>query len=99
MEDNTYGIRKIGPQRYREDPGRYFEDFNINDHYKHPFGRTITDADNTWFTLLTMNTNQNHFNSEFAKNSPFGMMVTTGNAVPSNIATVISIPEINSSTK
>ena len=50
--------------------GRYFEDFSIGDHYKHPFGRTITDADNTWFTLLTMNTNQNHFNAEFAKNSP-----------------------------
>ena len=59
--------------------GRYFEDFNINDHYKHPFGRTITDADNTWFTLLTMNTNQNHFNSEFAKNSPFGkILVNSG---------------------
>ena len=41
--------------------GRYFEDFEIGDHYKHPFGRTITEADNTWFTLLTMNTNQNHF--------------------------------------
>jgi len=29
MDENTYGIRKIGPQRYREDPGRYFEDFQV----------------------------------------------------------------------
>ena len=26
-----YGIRKVGPKRYREDPGRYFEDFEIGD--------------------------------------------------------------------
>ena len=39
--------------------GRYFEDFEIGDHYKHPFGRTITEADNTWsvsYTHLTLPT-------------------------------------------
>jgi len=52
--------------------GRFFEDFHVGDIYQHPLGRTITEADNTWFTLLTMNTNQNHFNSHYAALSEFG---------------------------
>lgn len=56
-------------------PGRYFEDFQIGDVYQHPMGRTLTDTDNTWFTLLTMNTNQNHFNTHFAARAPYGKVI------------------------
>ena len=42
--------------------GRFLDDFVVGDVYQHPFGRTISEADCTWFTLLTCNTNQNHFN-------------------------------------
>lgn len=52
--------------------GRFFEDFGIGDIYQHPLGRTVSEADNTWFTLLTMNTNQMHFNAEYAAKSEFG---------------------------
>ena len=52
--------------------GRYFEDFEVGDVYRHPLGRTITATDNTWFTLLTMNTNQMHFNDRYAADSSFG---------------------------
>ncbi|GAB2921757.1 MaoC family dehydratase [Micromonospora polyrhachis] len=52
--------------------GRFFEDFEIGDVYQHPLGRTITETDNTWFTLLTMNTNEMHFNAEYAARSEFG---------------------------
>lgn len=50
--------------------GRYFEDFVIGDIYQHPFGRTIGEADCSWFTLLTCNTNQNHFNAHLAQQNP-----------------------------
>ncbi len=52
--------------------GRFFEDFEIGAVYQHPLGRTVSEADNTWFTLLTMNTNQNHFNAHYAAQSEFG---------------------------
>ena len=52
--------------------GRYYEDFTVGDTYKHWPGRTITAADNTWFTLLTMNQNPIHFDEEYAKKSEFG---------------------------
>jgi len=46
--------------------GNYFEDFSVGQVFQHPLGRTIYDADNVWFTLLTMNTNELHFNVDFA---------------------------------
>lgn len=52
--------------------GRFFDDFEVGDVYQHPLGRTISEADNTWFALLTMNTNQMHFNAEYAARSEFG---------------------------
>ncbi len=52
--------------------GRFYEDFEIGDVYPHPLGRTITQTDNIWFTLLTQNTNPIHFDEEYAKNTEFG---------------------------
>jgi itaconyl-CoA hydratase len=57
------------PKEWR---GRFFEDFDVGDTYQSRLGRTLTDADNTWFTLLTMNTNQIHFNATYAEKTQFG---------------------------
>ena len=50
--------------------GRFYDDFEVGDVYQHPFGRTITETDNAWFTLLTCNTNQMHFNSHLSSQNP-----------------------------
>ena len=52
--------------------GRFFEDFEVGDIYQSSMGRTITENDNIWFTLLTNNPNQIHFNDEYAKHTEFG---------------------------
>ena len=65
----------VGPQRYRESFGRYYEDFVVGDVYEHRPGRTISEADNTWFTLLTMNTHPLHFDAEYGKASEFGRCI------------------------
>jgi len=52
--------------------GRYYEDFAVGDTYKHWPGRTVSAADNTWFTLLTMNQHPIHFDEEYAKQTEFG---------------------------
>ena len=65
-------VKQVGPQRYRETFGRYYEDFIIGDVYEHRPGRTISETDNTWFTLLTMNTHPLHFDTEYAKATEFG---------------------------
>ena len=51
--------------------GRVFEDFTVGDVYEHPLGRTITQADNIWFTLLTQNTNPIHFDRAYAATTEF----------------------------
>ena len=64
--------KEVGKKRYRESYGRYLEDFSIGDVYEHRPGRTISESDNTWFTLLTMNQHPLHFDAEYASKSEFG---------------------------
>ena len=64
--------KPVGKGRTRESYGRYFEQFEVGDIYEHRPGRTISEADNTWFTLLTMNQHPLHFDFEYAKKSEFG---------------------------
>jgi len=52
--------------------GRFFEDFDVGDVFRSRLGRTISEVDNVWFTCLTMNTNQVHFNDAFAADTEFG---------------------------
>jgi itaconyl-CoA hydratase len=78
----------VAPKSWR---GRYYEDFEVGDVYRSRFGRTITDTENIWFTCLTLNTNQVHFNVPFAErtrfgkplvNSTFTLAIVTGLSVP-----------------
>ena len=63
--------------------GMYLEDFKPGMKFKGAVGRTVTDADNTWFTLMTNNNNQIHFNADYVRKNyagePFrGRMVVNG---------------------
>ena len=46
--------------------GRYFEEFTVGDVMKHWPGRTISEADCTWFALLTMNQHPLHSDAHYA---------------------------------
>lgn len=61
--------------RYRETSGLYYEDFVAGDIFEHRPGRTITDADNIWMTLLTMNTQPVHFDAVFASRTEWKKML------------------------
>ena len=59
--------------------GRFYEDFDVGDVYRSRLGRTITETDNIWFTCLTMNTNQMHFNTPYTERTRFGQpLVNSG---------------------
>ena len=79
---------QIAPQRFRESFGRYYEDFTVGDVYEHRPGRTISEADNTWFTLLTMNTHPLHFDAEYGKASEFGRCIV---ASPLTLAIIVGM--------
>lgn len=76
------------PKEWR---GRFFEDIDVGDVYRSRLGRTVTDADNVWFTCITLNTNQMHFNASYAERTRFGkplvnscftLALVTGLSVP-----------------
>jgi itaconyl-CoA hydratase len=61
-----------GTRRVTGWEGRFLEDFQVGDVYRHAHGRTITQTDNTWFTLLTNNTHDVHYNADYASRTEFG---------------------------
>ncbi len=74
--------------------GRYLEDFTVGDIYRHGLGRTVTDVDNAWFTMLTLNTNQMHFNAHYAEQSPFGQLLVNS-AFTVALVTGMSVGDIS----
>ncbi|NJO34054.1 MAG: MaoC family dehydratase [Rhodospirillales bacterium] len=65
------GTKERPPGRYRANMGRTYNDFVVGDVYEHWPGRTITEADNVWFTLLTMNQHPLHFDAAYAAGTEF----------------------------
>ncbi len=74
--------------------GRYFEEFNVGDVYKHWPGRTITEADDILFCMLTMNHHPLHIDANYAKDSDYGRQVVVGNLVV-DIAMGQSVPDVS----
>ncbi len=75
--------------------GRYFEDFSVGDVYRSRLGRTISEADNTQFTLLTNNSNQIHFNAHYAEKTEFKRLLVNSALTLSIVAgmAVIDVSE------
>ena len=89
--------KEVGAQRYRESYGRYLEDFVVGDVYEHRPGRTISETDNTWFTLLTMNQHPLHFDREYGEKSEFGQILVNS-ALTVAIITGMSVSDISQKT-
>src|SRR5580698_9205159 len=99
MSESIAAYRKIAENRFREVSGLYYEDFEIGNTYEHRPGRTITDVDNIWMTLLTMNTQPVHFDAAYAAktewkkmlvDSTFTLAVLTGMSVRTVSAKVVA---------
>lgn len=65
-------LQPVGEQRYQENHGLYYDDFTIGDIYEHHPGRTITDADNIWQSLINLNNHPLHSDHHFASTTEFG---------------------------
>ena len=81
---------------------RYFEDFSVGQIYKHWPGRTITEFDNTWFTLMTMNTNPIHFDAAYAATTQHGRPLVREGTIeqykknPKFVEEMAELPELHS---
>jgi acyl dehydratase len=61
--------------------GRYFEEFEVGQVFKHWPGRTITEFDNTWFSLMTMNQHPLHIDAYYAGSTQHGKCLVNGTLV------------------
>jgi len=52
--------------------GHYFEEFEVGQIFQHGIRRTITEADNVWFSALTHNPAPLHLDAEYMKKTEFG---------------------------
>lgn len=52
--------------------GLYFEDFKVGQEFTHPLTRTVTEMDNTLFSLLTLNPQPLHIDAHFSATTEFG---------------------------
>ena len=99
MENILPAYQELGSKRYRETNGLYYEDFEVGDVFEHRPGRTITDVDNIWVTLLTMNVQPVHFDAAYAAktewkkmlvDSTFTLALLTGMSVRTVSAKVVA---------
>ncbi|MFO1539124.1 MAG: MaoC family dehydratase [Chloroflexota bacterium] len=74
--------------------GRFLEDFRVGDRYRHAHGRTISQADNTWFSLLTNNPHDIHSNADYASRTEFGKPLVVSTLTLA-IVTGLSVPDIS----
>jgi itaconyl-CoA hydratase len=74
--------------------GRFLEDFRVGDRYRHRQGRTISEADNTWFTLLTSNTHPINVDAVYAAATEFGRPVVVSTLTLA-IVTGLSVPDVS----
>ena len=56
-------------------PGLYFEEFSVGQTFAHPIRRTVTEADNVFFTAITHNPAQLHLDEEYGKTTEFGTRI------------------------
>ena len=80
---------------YERPFGRYFEDFEVGDVYKHWPGKTITEYDDHLFCMITMNHHPLHTDAWYAETqTQFGKNVVVGNLVYS-LVLGMSVPDVS----
>jgi acyl dehydratase len=77
--------------------GRYYEEFDVGAVYKHWPGRTITEHDNTWFALLSMNQNPLFIDEHYARQQPLGRRPVIDTLIFS-LAVGMSVPDTSGKT-
>lgn len=65
----------VGDRRYREKYGMAYEEFEVGDVFEHRPGRTMTEIDNIWGSLVTMNKHPAHIDSAYAERTEFGKLL------------------------
>ncbi|MNE25876.1 Bifunctional protein PaaZ [compost metagenome] len=75
MKSMITGYQRIAANRYREVPGLYYEAFVVGDVFEHRPGRTVSELDNLWQSLINMNNHPAHVDAHYAKRTEFSRLL------------------------
>ena len=73
---------------------RTYGELEVGAVYRSRHGRTVLEADNVWFTLLTMNTNPIHFDAEYAATTEWGRPLVDSTLTLA-LVTGLSVPDVS----
>jgi acyl dehydratase len=90
MDGLLPAYKAVGERRYRETSGRYWEDFEPGDIFEHRPGRTALDVDNTYFTLLTLNVQQVHFDAAYASRGGKSFIAAHSTAAKGKVSKIVA---------
>jgi acyl dehydratase len=74
--------------------GRYFEEFEVGQIFEHWPGRTITEFDDTWFSLMTMNQHPLHIDAHYGRSTQHGKCLVNG-ALVFSLVVGMSVADIS----
>jgi acyl dehydratase len=77
MLDLVKSFKKVKENLYQTVSGLYFEDFSVGNVIQHRPGRTITDADNIWLSLIGMNQHPLHIDKQYASKTEFSQILVS----------------------
>jgi len=80
--------KKISENIYMEDYGLYYEDFKVEDIFRHSPGRTITETDSVWQSLISMNQHPLHIDKVYAENTEFKKLLVSSSITLSIVSSL-----------
>lgn len=86
MEPMISAHVRIGANRYRESYGLHYEEFVVGDVFEHRPGRTVTELDNIWQSLVNMNNHPAHIDVAYAQRTEFGKLLVNSSVTLSIIS-------------
>src|SRR5712692_9504267 len=89
-----FNVNELIDRSYKMQFGRCFEEFEIGATFKHWPGRTITEYDDTLFSMLTMNHNPLHIDANYCESTEFKQRLVVGPLIFS-IALGMSVPDVS----
>jgi itaconyl-CoA hydratase len=97
--EDIHAYKKVGGRRFREVLGLFYEDVVVGEIVEHRPGRTVTEADNLWQSLLALNPNPLHIDAAYAARTEWGrplvsslvtLSIVTGMSVNSTSARTVA---------
>lgn len=86
MKSMIAAHEQVGANRYRESYGLHYDEFVVGDVFEHRPGRTVTELDNIWQSLVNMNNHPVHIDAAYAQHTEFERLLVNSSVTLSIVS-------------